>query len=166
LISVANAQVRWAGGRNGSIPAGAFPAGNQGGGLLFLCRANTNNNLIAGKFFILLFYLDKFKLLRLFTGKLDTVQGICVVGFNGGVSRLSTYDVATGNPIWRNTNRQTAIPGNAVLVGFTSNREETYACRAMHDGHQLPGRVDAQRRCFVPLSGREFQHDNYQILLQ
>jgi hypothetical protein len=121
LLGSAQAQVSWVASTNGRVPSNAIIAGNERGSQVFVCRGNTNSNLIAGKL----------------------VVGFphCYLPLNGAEIRLSNYDVAVGNGVWRRSNVNTAIPPSAVLVGFTAHRQNTFSCRANHQTYMIAGRV-------------------------
>lgn len=70
-----------------------------------------------------------------------TVTG-CSVTANGSGTTIRNYDFAIGTFFsWRRSNRNTAIPSNAVIVGFDSANRPSYSCRGNVGSALVPGRV-------------------------
>jgi hypothetical protein len=74
--------------------------------------------------------------------------------------------MATGSGFrWINRTRGQAIPNNAIIAGFNSNRQDIFICQAdLQPGLILPGKIE-NSACFVVSFGREHQVDNHRILV-
>jgi hypothetical protein len=105
--------------------------------------------------------------LILSAGRVDTAGRVCVVAQGGAERRVASYDVAAGDSYtWLRFTRSMTIPRDAVLVGFTTERLPTYACRNNHtDSHLFPGSVE-NNFCFIPFNNQVFRYENYELLTE
>jgi hypothetical protein len=99
----------------------------------------------------------------LFPGYLYPPNGGCMVALGSTVTNVPFYDVAVGSSdVWLTFTRGMTIPRNAVHVGFTAGRQDTYACRNNHSGSLMPGSVEGGF-CFIA-SGASHRYENFELL--
>lgn len=141
FLGAAQAQVRWVP-TDGTVPQNAIIGGFEFGIRSHVCRSIVAGGFLAAGMQIIInqnfpTYFDWNCI-----GKQPDGQRGCFIAFNGAERFTRTFDVAVGpNYIWLDSNRNTAIPNNAVAVGFNENNQMTFVCRGNIDQHVVPGRV-------------------------
>ncbi len=135
--------LRWAAGRNGSLPAGAVKGGREPGRDLYVCRARHQGGLHPGK----------------------VVARNCNISWGGKEIEKNAYEVLLGDSAkvsWIN-----ASNGRVPSGGFIAGRERgrnLYLCRAGHRGGTHPGKVHL-KWCHFGWGGKEILKKNYQVLV-
>lgn len=88
---------------------------------------------------------------------------MCQFGHGGREFSQRTYDAAVGNHRWSDYLLGDRIPPDAVFVGFTATRQQTFVCRANHFRELVPGKMIAGQ-CIVPSNGLEHTYSSSQVL--
>ena len=137
----------WVSSQGGAIPPGAFQAGYESAGFLYLCRANTQGGLVPGK------------VRPGFDG--------CFVPVDGREVSVPQYEVAGGPNRWVFA-RDGNVPPEAVEVGRTRAGQPLYACRSAGAAGQLvPGKTGAGLRgCNIGVGGVEQTQPFYHVLVR
>jgi hypothetical protein len=126
----------WITAQGGVVPAGAFPAGSQGGQPLYTCRANFGGSLAIGK----------------------TGAGIggCSVPFESLEIVVTRYEVLA-TPIASFTLQPMPVgqvlPFNALQAGTDATGAALYPCSVSYEGTVYPGQTKGQY-CEIALNGR------------
>ncbi|WP_425074621.1 DM9 repeat-containing protein [Sagittula sp. S175] len=136
-------------GSNGSVPAGARPAGRENDGrALFSCTGMFNGAFHPGK-------------IR---------QGLpgCHIGYGGKEVIVNPYFVTTnGGDAWVAPRQVGDVPPGAV-IGGGENGSPLYVCRAYVKGGVHPGKIGATTRwnCNAGLGGKEYPVKDYEVLVR
>lgn len=93
-------------------------------------------------------------------------KGIAYVSFGGQELPVTEFELLKfGNFVWEFATHGT-IPDGALEVGRTGDGEPLYMGRAIHEGIQTPGKVQASHGClYIPYDGQEIKVFEYEVLV-
>lgn len=92
--------------------------------------------------------------------------GVAFVSHSGQELTLVEYEILrTGEFVWEFA-LNGEIPQGAVEAGRTLDGEKLYFGRAIHEGTQTPGKVQASHGClYIPFNGEEVALTEYEVLV-
>jgi hypothetical protein len=141
----------WVDAGGGSVPGGAFPAGQEGPPnyeTLFICRTMFNGSVQVGK--------------------VRPGLGTCNFAYSGGEVKMQSYQVLVGGYYhWVPWNG--GIPGRALQAGYDLPPQSPplYACQAPYAGGMHPGKTRPDwDSCDISWGGREVFVHGFAILAQ
>lgn len=98
--------------------------------------------------------------------KVVPALGVAFVSHSGQEITVDEYEILrTGDFVWEfAVNGE--IPTGAVESGRTVDGEKLYYGRAIHEGTQTPGKVQASHGClYIPFNGEEVALNEYEVLV-
>jgi hypothetical protein len=112
----------WVYASGGTVPEEAFKAGRDENGIIYICRARHEGDLIPGK--------------------VSPAVGIASVSYNGKEHTVEEYEVLCGFAFyWMPTTGDDTLPGRALSSGQTASGEVLYVGRVLHNGYDVVGKV-------------------------